>query len=91
MFFESRRSRSGAIDSEMSGSEVIGECGKPVDYNVGRRVGDGVGRAGRSPLVWAPHKGSAITDAAGRIEVEIMARHHQDLARLDSRNAAARR
>lgn len=91
MFLEPRMSRSEAHCCEMSGSEVIGQCGKPVDHHVGRGVGHGVGRAGRSPFVWAPHKGSAITDAAGRIEVEIMARHHQDLARLDSRNAAARR
>ena len=59
------------------------EFRKPVYHNVGCRVGHGIGRPGGSPLVGPAHKGGAIADAAGRIEVEIVARHHQDLARLD--------
>ena len=62
---------------------MVGEFRKPVDHNVGRGVGCGIGRAGGSPLVGSAHKGGAIADAAGRIEVEIVARHHQDLVRLD--------
>jgi len=62
---------------------VVGEFPKPADHNIGRGVGYGIGRAGGSPLVGSAHKGGAIADAAGRIEVEIVARHHQDLARLD--------
>ena len=50
MFFDSRMSRCGAIERGMLGSEVIGECGKPVDLNVGRWVAHGLGQARRSPI-----------------------------------------
>ena len=68
-----------------SGSEVVGEFGKSVDHDVGGGVGHGIRRAGRSPLVGATHEGGAIADTPGRIKVEIVARHHQDLAWLDSK------
>jgi hypothetical protein len=62
---------------------VVGQFPKSVNHNVGRRVGYGIGRAGGSPLVGSAHEGGAIADAAGCIEVEIVARHHQDFVRLD--------
>ena len=66
-----------------SGAETVGEFRKSVDHDIGRGVGYGIGRAGGSPLVGSAHEGGAIADAASRIEVEIVARHHQDFVRLD--------
>ena len=52
-------------------------------HDVGGRVRYGIRRTGRSPLIGPPHEGGAIADTARRIEVEIVARHHQDFARFD--------
>lgn len=76
-----------------SGAETVGEVGKAIDDDIGRGVWYRIGRSGGSPLVWTPHKSGAVADAAGRIEIEIVARErdHQDLMQLESQNAAARR
>ena len=58
-----------------SGVEPVGEVRKPVDHDVGRGVGYGIRRASGSRLVGSAHKGGAIADAAGRIEVEIGCEH----------------
>ena len=84
-----RRDQSGGVTAQLSGAELVGEFRKPVHDYVGRGVGYGIGRAGGSPLVGSAHKGSAIADAAGRIEVEIVARHHQDLVRLDGQKCGS--
>ena len=53
---------------------MVREFRKTVDHDVDRGVGCGIGRAGGSSLVGSAHKGGAIADAAGRVEVEIVAR-----------------
>jgi hypothetical protein len=85
------RDQSGGVTAQLSGAELVGEFRKPVHDYVGRGVGYGIGRAGGSPLVGSAHKGSAIADAAGRIEVEIVARPIRISCGSTARSAAARR
>src|SRR5690242_11771727 len=56
----------------------LGEAG---DDQVARRIWHWVGRTARSPFIVAPDEGSAVSFASGRIEIEIVASHHQDVAR----------
>ena len=67
-----------------SGVEAVGQLRESVDHDVGSRVRYGIRRTGGSPLIGSAHEGGAIADTPRRIEVEIVAGHHQDFTRFDS-------
>ena len=60
--------------------ESLGELRKPGDNEVSSRVWHRVGRTAWSPFVGTAHERGPVTLPARRIEVEIVAGHHQDFA-----------
>ena len=67
-----------------SGIEAVGQFREPIDHDVSSRIRYGIRRAGGSPFIGSAHEGGAIADISGRVEIEIVTRHHQDFVRFDS-------
>src|SRR6202022_1473955 len=66
--------------SPTSQFEAPGKLDKSRDHNVSLCGWDRVRRAGRPPFGRAVDEGGLVPFAAGRVEIEIMAGDHQDLA-----------
>ena len=71
----------GPVRGLWSPPKKVGKLGEAGDDQIACRIWHWVGRTGRSPFLGTPHEGSAVAFASGRIEIEIVAGHHQDVAR----------
>src|SRR5262249_38500877 len=69
--------------------KAIGEFGESISHNVGRGVWRRVGWAGGTPFVGPADEGGSVPLAAGGVEIEIVARNHQDLARSYSKETGS--
>ena len=70
----------GPVCGLSSRPKKLGKRGEAGDDQIACRLWHWVGRTDGSPFLGAPHEGSAVAFASGRVEIEIVAGHHQDVA-----------
>src|SRR6267378_5609501 len=81
----------GPVCGLSSRPKKLGKLGKAGDDQIACRIWHWVGRTGGSPFLGAPHEGRAVAFASGRVEIEIVASHHQDVPGDTARYFAASR
>jgi hypothetical protein len=64
---------------------------RAIDYQIARRIGYWIGWAGWSPFIGATHEAGPVSRTPRGVEVEVVACHHHDRARLSFRSLAADR
>ena len=63
--------------------ERCGEFSKPINDEVVMCTRFGVRRARNAPFVWAPNERRIEPTRFGRIQVEVVASHHAQFARVE--------